>query len=183
MWNKWVEPREENRKQGDCDVDELSPKDAALRLSLSLIHTHCDCLCCVVQGSLTGFFFFLSFLALGFLLLTKQCSVPYSMSAANTKMKQTETKRSMAVTQETLGSDFLAMVLSVVMVSTVVMPEGWVGLYSCESKFCKFLFDINKVSIYLSWTFQPFMLQCFYVAVVLDKDQQQQQQRFRRYKN
>lgn len=37
-------------------------------------------------------------------------------------MKQTETKRSIAVTYETFGSDFLAIVLNVVMVSTVVMP-------------------------------------------------------------
>ena len=48
--------------------------------------------------------------------------MPYSISAAKTKMKQTDTNRSMAVTYDTLGRDFLAMVLSVVMVSTVVMP-------------------------------------------------------------
>lgn len=49
--------------------------------------------------------------------------MPYSISAAKTKMKQTETNRSMAVTYDTFGRDFLAMVLSVVMVSTVVMPD------------------------------------------------------------
>lgn len=44
------------------------------------------------------------------------------MSAAKTKMKQTDTNRSIAVTYDTFGRDFLAMVLSVVIVSTVVMP-------------------------------------------------------------
>ena len=44
------------------------------------------------------------------------------MSAANTKMKHTETKRSIAVTLETLGKDFLAIVLRVVIVKTVVIP-------------------------------------------------------------
>lgn len=52
--------------------------------------------------------------------------MPYSMRAAKTKMKQTDTNRSMAVTYDTFGSDFLAMVLSVVMVSTVVIPVGGV---------------------------------------------------------
>lgn len=37
-------------------------------------------------------------------------------------MKHTDTKRSIAVTYDTLGKDFLAMVLKVVMVSTVVIP-------------------------------------------------------------
>lgn len=38
-------------------------------------------------------------------------------------MKQTDTNRSMAVTYDTFGRDFLDMVLSVVMVSTVVIPN------------------------------------------------------------
>lgn len=46
----------------------------------------------------------------------------YSMRAAKTNRKQTVTKRSIAVTYETLGSDVRATVLSVVMVNTVVIP-------------------------------------------------------------
>lgn len=38
-------------------------------------------------------------------------------------MKQTDTNRSMAVTYDTFGKDFLDMVLKVVMVSTVVIPK------------------------------------------------------------
>jgi len=46
------------------------------------------------------------------------------MRAAKVKMKQTETNRSMAVTYDTLGRDFLEIVLRVVMVSTVVIPRN-----------------------------------------------------------
>lgn len=45
------------------------------------------------------------------------------MRAAKVKMKQTDTNRSIAVTYDTFGSDFLDMVLRVVMVSTVVIPK------------------------------------------------------------
>jgi len=48
--------------------------------------------------------------------------VAYSMRAAKTNRKQTVTKRSIAVTYETLGSDVRATVLRVVMVNTVVIP-------------------------------------------------------------
>lgn len=70
---------------------------------------------------LTEIFFFV---VAGFLQLEQQLRVAYSMRAAKTNKKHTVTKRSMAVTQDTRGSEFLAMVLSVVMVSTVVMPAG-----------------------------------------------------------
>lgn len=45
------------------------------------------------------------------------------MRAAKVNMKQTDTNRSMAVTYDTFGRDFLDMVLRVVMVSTVVIPK------------------------------------------------------------
>lgn len=64
-------------------------------------------------------------------------------------MKQTDTNRSMAVTYETFGRDFLAMVLSVVMVSTVVMPDNE---KKRRKKMEKVRFAKNYVMELFSWT-------------------------------